>query len=119
MSPNAFLLLFSGFRKSLLTHGKEFLALGFVVRFCKGKFSGSSQDGTCGCEGSHCSLIPLQRLGLEIPLPMPGQHLKGSMATFGSWPLVQNDGKTEPLDVVLCVKHEHVQLEQHCLSSAT
>lgn len=58
MCPNAF-LLFSGFRNGLLTHGKDFLALGFVVWFCKGKFSSSSRGGTCGREGSHCSLVPL------------------------------------------------------------
>lgn len=79
MSPNAFLLLLSGFsRKNVLTHGKDFLALGLVVRSSRGKFSGSDPDGTCGCVGSHCSLVPLQRLGLEIPLPMPSQHHKSS-----------------------------------------
>lgn len=79
MSPNAFLSLFSGFsRKNVLTHGKDFLALGLVVRLSRGKFSGSGLDGTCGCVGSHCSLVPLWRLGLEIPLPMPSQHHKSS-----------------------------------------
>lgn len=62
--------------KNVLTHGKDFLALGLVVWLSRGKFSGSDPDGTCGCVGSHCSLVPLWRLGLEIPLPMPSQHRK-------------------------------------------
>lgn len=83
--PNAFLFSLSGFcRKNVLTHGKDFLALGLVVRSGRGKFSGSDPDGTCGCVGSHCSLVPLQRFGLEIPLPMPSQHHKSS-ATMSGW----------------------------------
>lgn len=78
-SHNTFLFFFSGFsRKNVLTHGKDFLALGLVVRLGRGKFSSSSQDGTCGYVGSHCSL---QRFGLEIPLPVPSQHHKSSTAT--------------------------------------
>lgn len=57
--PMPFSFLLSGFsRKNALTHGKDFLALGLVVRSSRGKFSGSDPDGTCGCVGSHCSLVP-------------------------------------------------------------
>ncbi len=84
MSPNAFLFLFSELsRKNVLTHGKDFLALGLVVRLSRGKFSGLDPDGTCGCVGSHYSLVPLQRLGLEIPLPLPSQHHRSSATISG------------------------------------
>lgn len=57
--PMPFSFLLSGFsRKNALTHGKDFLALGLVVRSSRGKFSGSDPDGTCSCVGSHCSLVP-------------------------------------------------------------
>lgn len=90
MSPNAFYLLFSGLSKNVLTHGKDFLALGLVVRFSRGKFSGSSQDGTCGCVGSHCTLVPHQRLGWRFPCQCPvgtaGLGLK-LMAKLSLWML--------------------------------
>lgn len=54
-----------------------------VVWLSRGKFSGSDPDGTCGCVESHCSFVPLQRLGLEIPLPMPSQHHNSSTAIAG------------------------------------
>lgn len=98
MPPNAFLFLLSRFsRKNVLTHGKDFLALGLVVRLSRGKFSGSDPDGTCGSVGSHCSLVPLQRLGLEIPLPMPSQHRKSSATISGFTPcrpLAHTNGKS-------------------------
>lgn len=72
MSPNAFLFSLSGFsRKNVLTHRKDYPALGHVVRLSTGKFSGLDPDGTCGWLGSHCCFVPLRGQGWRFPCQCP------------------------------------------------